>query len=211
MPAKPVKIMVKAWIPALLLAAASGQAWAHCDGLDGPVVTAARLALDSNQVERVLAWVPAAEEGILREAFRKTREVRKLGGEAKDLADRYFFETVVRVHRAAEGAPYTGLKPAGRDLGPAIPAADAALRTGKLQPLEKLLQKDMAQGLKEAFEDARKRAHHAPTDVARGREFVAAYVEYVHYVERLHEAARRPAHGHFEEAAPDHSGHAGSE
>lgn len=195
----------------LILAAATGRTQAHCDGLDGPVVTAARKALDSNQVERALAWVPATEEGALREAFRKAREVRKLGGEAQALADQYFFETLVRIHRAGEGAPYTGLKPAGRDLGPAIPAADAALRTGKLEPLEKLLTKDMEKGLKETFEAARKRSHFPPTDIARGRQYVTAYVEYIHFVERLHEAARRPAHGHFEEAAPEHAGHAGHE
>jgi hypothetical protein len=134
-------------------------------------------------------------------------EVRRLGGEAQSLADLYFFETLVRIHRAGEGAPYTGLKPAGRDLGPAIPAADAALRTGKLDPLARMLGREVEKGLKETFEAARKRSHAAPKDVAKGREYVASYVEYIHYVERLHEAARRPAHGHFEEPAAGHPGH----
>ena len=47
--------------------------------------------------------------------------------------------TIVRVHRASEGAPYTGLKPAGVDLGPAVPAADRALDTGSTESLERLL------------------------------------------------------------------------
>ena len=95
--------------------------------MDGPVVQAARKALETGEVKLVLIWVQKQDEGDIKEAFQKTLTVRKLGAAAKELADRYFFETLVRIHRAGEGAPYTGLKPAGRDLGPAIPAADEAI------------------------------------------------------------------------------------
>src|SRR3972149_4228335 len=105
-------------------------ALAHCDGLDGPVVAAAREALKTGDVNHVLIWVRDKDEPEIRAAFQSARSVRRLGSDARNLADRYFFETIVRVHRSAEGAPYTRLKPAGRDLGPAIPAADHALEVG---------------------------------------------------------------------------------
>ena len=82
-------------------------------------------------------------------SFAKTLAVRKLNPEARELADLYFFETLVRIHRAGEGAPYTGLKPAGRDLGPAIPAADKAIETGALEPLLKLITSESTNGLRE--------------------------------------------------------------
>jgi hypothetical protein len=99
-------------------------AFGHCDGLDGPVVTVARKALETGNVNLVLPWVRVEDEGEIRKAFDQARSVRKLGGEARKLADTHFFETLVRIHRAGEGAPFAGLKPAGRDLGPAVPAAD---------------------------------------------------------------------------------------
>jgi tetratricopeptide (TPR) repeat protein len=37
---------------------------------------------------------------------------------------------VVRIHRAGEGAPYTGLKPAGLSEGPIIPIAEKAIEIG---------------------------------------------------------------------------------
>src|ERR1051326_7561606 len=107
------------------------QAIAHCDGLDGPVVKAAQKALESGNVNPVLIWVLKKDEGEIKKAFQKTLAVRKLNPQAKELADMYFFETLVRIHRAGEGEPYTGLKPAGRDLEPAIPAADKAIESGK--------------------------------------------------------------------------------
>ena len=89
-------------ISAALLFAA-GPAFAHCDGLDGPVIKSARQALDSGNVNRVLIWVQHTDEAQIKDAFRKAIEVRKLNPSARELADNYFFETLVRVHRAGKG------------------------------------------------------------------------------------------------------------
>jgi hypothetical protein len=171
-------------------------ATAHCDGVDGPVVKAARAALDRGDVRLALAWVQAGDEPAIRAEFDRAVAVRKLGPEARTLADTYFFETVVRLHRAGEGAPYTGLKPAGRDLGPAIPAADRALADGSIEGLATQLKSAVDRGLRERFEQARGASKRAPGDVEAGRAFVRAYVEYIHYVERLQEAAAPPEGRH---------------
>ena len=173
----------------------ANPAYAHCDGLDGPVVEAGRQALESGDVRHALAWVLPEAEPEVRRAFDHAREVRALGEEARELADHFFFETLVRVHRAGEGEPYTGLKPAGRDLGPAIPAADRALQTGSVHELEALLTEAVRHGLRERFHAAETARGFAPTDVAAGRAYVAAYVPFLHYVEGLH-AAASGAHGH---------------
>jgi hypothetical protein len=188
---------------ALLCATWPAPAQAHCDGLDGPVVTAARQALQAGDPNLVLVWVQKKDEPEIRRAFERTTRLRKLGADAKDLADTWFFETLVRVHRAGEGAPYDGLKPAGRDLGPAIPAADKAIATGDVAPLVKLLQRGVEEGLREQFEKVAALRNYATGDVEAGRKYVGAYVTYLHYAERLYAASAHPAHGHFteEEAA----------
>ena len=178
-------------------------ALSHCDGLDGPVVTAARQALAASDVDLVLVWVQPADEAEIRESFQHTLAVRKLSREAQELADTYFFETLVRVHRAGEGAPYDGLKPAGRDLGPAIPLADKALETGKIEPLVELITNATHTGLAARFEHARE-TKAAAKDVATGRASVHAYVEFIHYAERAYEAATQAASGHG--AAAPHAG-----
>ena len=174
----------------------SGQAFAHCDGMDGPVVMAARQALETGDVNPVLIWVQKKDEAEIRSVFRKTLAVRKLSPEAKDLADRSFFETLVRVHRAGEGEPYTGLKPAGRDLGPAIPAADRAVADGKLEPLFKLLTNKIHDGLHERFKEAMEKKNFKKDDLDGGRKYVEAYVIFLHYIEALYEAAGKAGHGH---------------
>ncbi len=191
-------LVVLAGLSLLLVARVAS---AHCDTMDGPVVKAAQKALETGKLGPVLAWVQARDEPEIKAAFAKALAVRKLGPEAKELADRYFFETLVRVHRAGEGAPYTGIQPAGTPVGPAVAAADKAVETGKLEPVSKLLGDDMKSGLSERF--SRLRALQPPgDDVARGREWVEAYVAYVHYVEGVHEAAvgKAPKHPEAESA-----------
>jgi hypothetical protein len=180
------------------------SASAHCDGLDGPVVQAARRALESGNVDLVLVWVQETDEREVREAFQRSSAVRKLGREALELADRSFFETLVRLHRRGEGAPYTGLVPAGRDLGPAIPLADRALTEGKVDRIAELIVDETRKGLVERFHRAREARDYAPADVEAGRDYVEAYVTYIHYVERAHESAVEPVAGHFPE--PAHAG-----
>ena len=171
----------------------------HCDGLDGPVVTAAREALANGDVNLVLIWVQASDEAEIRQAFDRTMNVRKLGPEAQELADAYFFETLVRTHRAGEGAPFTGLKPAGRDLGPAIPAADQALKSGDVTPLTNLLVERMRSGLTERFNAAMTTRKFGSRDVDAGRKYVEKYVAFIHYVEGMYEAATRRVEGHYPE------------
>ena len=131
------------------------KASAHCDGLDGPVVQSARKALETGEVNLVLIWVQKPDEAEIKPTFDHAQAVRKLSAEARELAERYFFETLVRIHRAGEGAPFTGLKSAGRDLGPAIPAADNALREGNADGVLKLLTDSLEGGVREHFERAR--------------------------------------------------------
>lgn len=190
-----MKIAVVVFVAVAALA--PRPASAHCDGIDGPVVNAARAALERGDVRLAFPWVRTADEVEVRSSFDRAMAVRKLGPDARELADRSFFETVVRVHRAGEGAPYTGLQPAGRDLGPAIPAADRAIANGSLNRLLPEIRESIDRGIRERFEHVRAASKFKPEDVEAGRAYVKAYVEFIHYVERVHEAAAPPAgHAH---------------
>jgi hypothetical protein len=197
--------------PTLLLAALvllpAARLSAHCDTMDGPVVAAARTAFEKGDVTPVLKWVRPEDEKQIRAAFARTVAVRAGGPDARELADTWFFETLVRVHRAGEGAPYAGLAPAGTPIEHSIVLADKALATGDPAELVRAVSGVVADGIRDRFAKAAEARKHAEESVARGRKFVAAYVELTHYVERLHADAASAAapHAHGEqEAAPAH-------
>jgi hypothetical protein len=158
------------------------------------VVKAARQALATGDPSSALIWVGKSDEPALRDAFQKTLAMRKLGPEARDFADNWFFETLVRLHRAAEGAPYTGLKPAGGNHGPAIPAADQALADGSPGRVISLLTEALHHGALERFQSVHAKKKFRKDDVDAGREYVKAYVEFVHYVHGVFQAAHAAGH-----------------
>ncbi|HEX8960394.1 MAG TPA: DUF6448 family protein [Geobacteraceae bacterium] len=161
------------------------SAFAHCDTLDGPVVKTAKSALEKGDVTPILKWVKKEDEAEIRDLFKKTLSVRSKGKEAQELADMYFLETLVRLHRAGEGEPYTGLKPAGV-VELAVVEADKALESGSVEALVKLITDSASKGIRERFNKAKEAKKHADRSVDAGREFVEAYVQFTHYVERLH-------------------------
>lgn len=180
--------------------AAPAPVLAHCDTIDGPVVKDARAALAASDLTPALKWIAAPAEPELREAFAQAQGVRELGPAARALADRFFFETLVRLHRQGEGAPYTGLKPAGTEVEPGIAAADRALDQGALDPLLRLVTEAARQGLRERFARVSEARTHAGETVDKGRTYVAAYVAFVHCAEALLRAAASPS-AHAAEAA----------
>jgi len=156
---------------------------AHCDSMEGPVVKASQKALETGNINYVLVWVRAEDEKELKAMFDKVNVVRSLSPEAKELADMYFFETVVRVHRMGEGVGYTGLKPAGYQPEEGIEAADIAIEENSLDPIYALLNKVQNPKIEDYFAELQSKKDYDVNDLKAGREYVEAYVHFIHYVE----------------------------
>jgi preprotein translocase subunit SecF len=188
-----------------LLLLGSSKVTAHCDTSDGPVIKIAKQALEKGDVTPVLKWVKKEDEEQIKAAFKKTMAVRAKGPEAKDLADNYFFETLVRIHRAGEGASFTGLK--DEPVEPIVAMSDKAIETGNVDSLANKIAAHVKEGIKERFTKAVEAKKNSDKSVAAGREFVEAYVKYVHYIEGIHEAAMSKGEHHDEGAEGGKGGH----
>jgi hypothetical protein len=173
--------------------------FAHCDTLDGPVIKEARKALETNNLNLVLKWVRKQDETEVKGAFEKTMAVRKLNSQARELADLYFFETLVRIHRAGEGEAYTGLEPAGVAIEPGIQAADKAVESGTAKEFTSDLGEQVAQRIRAEFDAVMVKKQRMNDSVEAGREYVAAYVKFIHFIERLHQLLG-DADGHHADA-----------
>jgi len=181
--------------------------FAHCDTMDGPVVKAAQKALEKGDVSFILIWVQKKDEAEIKKAFERTLTVRKLNLQAKELADMYFFETLVRIHRAGEGEPYTGIKPVGTEVEPGISAADKAIEIGSVDNLAKEVSEGIAKGIHERFNSVMENKKHAGDSVEAGRKYVESYVSFIHYVEQLNLGASGSGLHHGESKGTMHEGH----
>jgi hypothetical protein len=164
--------------------------------MDGPVVTAARRALELHDPAIVLAYVPKDGEREVKEAFDAVIGVRDQGPSVRAIADRHFFETVVRVHRAGEGAPYTGLKPAGLDHGPVIPVAERAIETGSADELVALMTERVAEEIRKRFQHVMNLKAGTNGNIDANRAYVEAMLDLQVWSHGLYQATKASAHSH---------------
>lgn len=163
----------------------SNIASAHCDSMEGPVVKASQKALETGNLNYVLIWIKPEYESQVIDLFNKVTEVRNLNEKVKALADYYFFETVVRLHRMGEGEPYTGLKPAGYKPGKGIESADKSIDKNSIDPVISILDKKYHEEIRNLFNDLIAKKNYDVNDVKAGRQYVASYVHFIHYVAEL--------------------------
>jgi hypothetical protein len=156
---------------------------AHCDTMNGPVIMDARTALAKNDVAIVLKWIKKDHEQEITTLFKKTTTLRKISPEAKEIADRLFFETLVRIHRAGEGVAFTGLKEA--EVEQNIQEADHSIETGTADELIDATAHTIHEQIARRFQRVMEAKKGMNSSVEQGREYVEAYVQYVHFIEAL--------------------------
>jgi len=164
----------------------TNSAFAHCDSYDGPVIKDAEKALETNNVNLVLKWVTKEQEKEIITLFQKTFELRNGDKDVYEIVEKHFFETLVRLHRETEGAPYTGLKPAGTTKQ-IIQMTDKALKDDNVDDFLLKLNKHIDKVVREKYQKVSKLYKVKDDSVEKGREFVAAYVDYTHTVEAVHD------------------------
>ena len=176
----------------------SNTASAHCDSYDGPVIKDAEQALETNNVNLVLKWVTTEQEKEITTLFQKTYELRNGDKEVYEIVEKHFFETLVRLHRETEGAPYTGLKPAGTTKQ-IIQMTDKAIKENNLDDFLLKLNNHIDKVIREKYQKVSILNKVKDDSVEQGREYVAAYVEFTHTVEAIHDV--------IEHGGVSHAGH----
>lgn len=191
-----LKKYLKTGLLPLFIITLTSNAFAHCDTLDGPVIKDARIAIEKNDITPVLKWVKNDhDEKEINQAFINALKIRGKGADMQEVADHYFFETLIRVHRTGEGVSYTGLKPAN-SAAPAYAAADKALDAGSVDKLAKKIAHAVEAEIKKRFIAAKEKRTHKEESVKDGRQYVEAYVQYIHFVEAIHGMVAGGEHGH---------------
>lgn len=166
----------------------------HCDSLSGPVVKMAKKALETGDVNLILPYVPKGSEGEVIAVFNKVWPLHQQPNEAREVADMFFFETAVRLHRAGEGEPYTGLKPAGTDEGPIVPVAERAIETGSLEELKEALTHIIVHEVEKRFQHMQHLKQQAEASVEGAREYVESMLGLQVWSHKIYLAATADAH-----------------
>lgn len=190
---KSLKSFVVLSLIALFSLIGTQQASAHCDSFDGPALIDAAKALETNNVELIKKWILAEDEAVVVPLFHKTYSLKDGDAEVYEIVKTHFYETFVRLHREMEGATFTGLKPAGTTAHITV-MSDKALENGNFEGLLAALNKHVNGQLTEKYEKTAALYRVKDRSVEDGRAYVAAYVDYTHAVEAVHDILEGGGH-----------------
>jgi hypothetical protein len=179
----------------ILLILSTNVTFAHCDSYDGPVIKDAIKALEINNVSLVLKWVGENYEEEITTLFSKTYKLKSSDKDIYDIVEKHFFETLVRLHREFEGAPYTGLKPAG-SASQIVKMADNAILTGDVDDLSIKFTSHIEKVVKEKYHTLMELSKVKNESLEKGRAYVAAYVDYTHTLEGIHSILEKGSSAH---------------
>lgn len=170
--------------------------FAHCDSYDGPVIQDAYKALEMEKVNYVMKWIATEHEMEIKKLFDKTIRLKNGDAEVYSIVEKHFLETLVRYHRETEGAPYTGLKPAG-STAEIVQMADNSIAKKEVKTLLKDLNNHIQAVISEKYEKVMELEKVKDNSTAEGRAYVEAYVDYTHTLEALEEVlSHEGAHQH---------------
>jgi Family of unknown function (DUF6448) len=156
-----------------------------CDNMDGPVVKAAEVALEMENVNYVLPYILEKYEDELKDAFERTIHVRELSGDAAELADYWFFETTVRLHLKGRNRPYTGLKSSEIKGDPVLSMAKQAINNENLNNLMNFLLNSIKEDVDVRFDDVISKKDYDVNDVDDARDYVDSMLNFYFYLQQL--------------------------
>ncbi len=169
----------------ILLTISIQGVFAHCDSYDGPVIKDAYKALETNNVNLVYKWISEAQESEINDLFALTVRTKLSNKDLYPIVEKHFLETLVRLHRETENAPYTGLKEAGT-TAPIIQLSDGAITSDNIEHVTVPLTNHINSVISEKFERVKSLEAIKDTNAENGRKYVDAYVDYTHTIEALH-------------------------
>src|SRR5690554_4589152 len=167
--------------------------YAHCDSYDGPVIQDAMKALSEENVSFVMKWIESGHEAEITNLFNKTVNLKNGDAEIYGIVEKHFLETLVRYHRETEGAPFTGLKPAG-STAPIVQMADNSIQDRDVKSLLTNLDNHIREVITEKYKKVATLREVKDNSIAEGRAYVAAYVDYTHTLEAIEAVMAHGSH-----------------
>lgn len=157
----------------------------YWDTMDGPIVTAAELALEMENVNYILPFVKKEFETEIKEAFDNTIIVRELSGEAAEVADYWFFETAVRLYMLGVGKPYTGIKHSSSKNDQVILEAYKAIENQDKTAFETFLVDSLRETLEIKYEITVSKKDYDVNDTDAAREYMNSMYDFIEFSNEL--------------------------
>jgi hypothetical protein len=155
------------------------------DEMQGPVVKAAKMALETGNVNYILIWLPEESENTLKNLLEKTCCTRSSRMNMKNRAYDWYFEMVNRFFNI--GRPRDNLTiRGGLAEKPLDLKVDKAIESGNFEEIRDIIPVTHEADAKQRFLHVMNMRNYPVNNIAEGRAYVSAFFDFNRYMHDLY-------------------------
>jgi len=155
------------------------------DLLNGPVIRAAKTALETGDANYIVIWVPEESENTLKNLLEKTCCTQRIKNNMQNRAIDWYFDTVNRLCFVDRKMMFTGLKSDGCNENLIISKAVKAIETGSVEIITDNIPVAYEDEVKQRFRQVINKKNYPVNNPTAGRAYVSAFFEFMGYVQSL--------------------------
>ena len=155
------------------------------DVMQGPVVKAAKMSLETGNVNYVLIWLPEESENSIKNLLEKTCCKHSSKMNMQNQAYDWYFATVNRFFSASRSRDYLTVQFGGLSEKPLVLKVDKAIESGNFEEIRDIIPVSHEADAKQRFQHIMNMRNYPVNNIQSGRAYVSAFFDFARYVHNL--------------------------
>lgn len=151
---------------------------------NGPVMSAAKKALETGKAHHILIWIPEASENTLKNLLEKACCERRIQTDGYDHIIDWYFATVRRFHSVGYGPRNLNISLKTLEEKTIISLVERACESGNFEEIAMVIPDIPAGELRQQFNDVMKKRNYDVENIAAGRVYVSEFTDFIAFVNR---------------------------
>lgn len=160
---------------------------------NGPVMRAAKMALETGNVDYILIWVPEESANTLKNLLEKTCCERTTRRKARNHSVEWYMQTINRLHSEYFRPHDLNISTKTAEERRTILQVEKACETGNFDEIATVMQVTSDEEIRRRFNEVLDKSDYDVDNIAAGRAYVSAFTDFIACVNSSRSGSRREA------------------
>jgi hypothetical protein len=152
---------------------------------DGPVISAAKRALETGNAHYILIWIPEESENTVKNLLEKAYCERYTQKNAYNHIVDWYFETINHLHSVHYGPYNLTISTKAPEEKTIIFLVERTCESGNFEEITTVIQDTPSGEMRQRFNDVMKKRNYGVENIAAGRVYVSAFTDFIAFVNNL--------------------------
>jgi hypothetical protein len=152
---------------------------------NGPVIRAAKMAMETGNASYILIWLPKEAENTLKNLLERTYCENRTRKNTQNHSIDWYFKSVNRLHSRYGWPDYPGMKFKETDEETIALMVERAFESGNFEEINSIIPLNHSGDARERFHKVMMKRNYSVDDIAAGRVYVSAFIAFIVYLHNL--------------------------